>query len=425
MSFLPPCASFIILSAMKQSGRLAFAVGLAVFCAGYLLCGSSLVHAAPADPARVEFNDGSLILGYAWWDEDELILYTVNPYGAIMWRHQVLTGARDKLLSATELAQVLGKQAAWEEPSFQLSPHRRYIAFYSPPGGPVATPLFRVVDLQTDRRSAMRFSKTPEDFLVGSHVWDDTDKYVYVAAQPFSAVESQVSLGRLSLETGAFMPLARKEQVDLISGLAYDPFTNSLVVTARSFGGEYPRGEFLLRYSLSDNALVLLHEAYQYRGVEVVATGQILAGAVAKEAFKGGSFPGFLMVDESFELPETPVEGGRARYVSRILLFPPDGEPETLLTSQDRGFDFQPALSPRGDYLGFLRLFYRLPYAVRVRMPEHEVFLCLKERNGPQEYLVMRDAESFCFSPGSHYLAARASDKSYLLVFELPRTEAG
>ncbi len=390
-------------------------------CALLLLAASpGAARAEMSDAAHIVFNDGSLILDYDWWDDDELVLYTVNPYGAIMWLHRITTGDRKKLISATDLSRVLGKHTDWERLSFTLSPHRRYISFYIPPSGPLEAPFFKVVDLEAPRIRAFSFSKMPSDFAVGHSVWDNTDKYVYVSAQEFSAPENVVSLGRLSLETGAFLPLALKEQVDLIDDMAYDPQSNAILMAARSFGGEYPRGNFLVRYSLSENTITSIHEAYLYRGIEVIETGEVLVAAVVKEAF-GGSFPGFLMVDETFDLPQTPDEGKAARYVSRILLIGTEGDPEVLLNSQDRGFDFEPALSPDNAYLAFLRMFYRLPYAVRVRTPVNDVFLCLKERHGAQEYVVMQGAESYKFSPGARLLAARFRDRSFLTLFELPQ----
>jgi hypothetical protein len=92
-----------------------------------------------------------------------------------------------------------------------------------------------------------------------------------------------------------------------------------------------------------------------------------------------------------------------------------------LLDSQDRGFDFEPRLSPNGAFIAFKRMYYRLPYAVEVRLPDNGVFLCLRERSGPQEYLVMQDVDSYLFSPGSQYIAARPVDKSHLEVYELPK----
>jgi hypothetical protein len=127
------------------------------------------------------------------------------------------------------------------------------------------------------------------------------------------------------------------------------------------------------------------------------------------------------MVDDSFRLPDTPAEGKNARLVSRILLIPSVGDTEVLLESQDRGFDFEPCLSPNGSFLAFKRMYYRLPYAVEVRIPENGVFLCLRERKGPQEYLVMQNVESYRFSPGSQYIAARPADKTRLEIYELPR----
>jgi hypothetical protein len=103
-----------------------------------------------------------------------------------------------------------------------------------------------------------------------------------------------------------------------------------------------------------------------------------------------------------------------------VLLFGGE-EPEVLLDSQDRGFDFNPRLSPDGRFLSYFRIFYRLPYAVRVRMPENEPFLCLRERDGVQEYVVAGGVDSYSFSPGSRYVAVRRADQNSLVLFELPR----
>ena len=401
---------------------MAFRISLAFALMLFVALAVLPAHAADSrSPAYISLNDGSTIQDYAWWDEDVLLLYTVNPDGAILWKHHISTGAREKLITATGLAGLLRISEGWDKVTFDLSPNRAYISFYAPPAGPLKPPLFRVVEMAPGKMKTVEFTKMPEGFVISRHAWDNTDKYVYLAAEDYSSPDNTISLGRLSLETGAFLALAVKDQVDLINELAYDSLSNSLLITSRSYGGEYPRSEFLLKYSLNDNTLTKLADAYQFRGIQAAASGDIIAATVAKAAFKEGSFPGFLMVDESFRLPETPDEGKGARVVSRILLIPPEGESEVLLDSQDRGFDFEPSLSPNGAFLAFKRMYYRLPMAVEVRMPDNEIFLCLRERKSSQEYLVMRNAESYRFSPGSRYIAARSADMSYLNIFELPR----
>lgn len=377
--------------------------------------------AADREPYIISFSDGSRIVDYDWWDEDNLVLYAVNPFGAIVWKHRISTGERDKLISATDLASVLRNSEGWENLSLELSPQRRYVSFYAPPAHPLEAPLFKVVDLEAGRLRAVEFTKVPPDFTIGKHVWDNTDKYVYVSAQPFTSAEGDITLARLSLETGAFLALSIKTQVDLIDELAYSPNANSIVIVSRSFGGEYPRSEFLSAYSLSNNALVKISDAYKFRGIEVVPSGEIVASVVSSAAFGGeGSSPGFLMVDDTFKLPESPREGRDARYYSQVLLFS-SGEPEVLLNSQDRGFDFNPRFSPDSRFLSYFRVFYRLPYAVQVRMPESEPFLCLRERDGKQEYVVTGGVDSYLFSPGSRYVAVRKNDRFSLVLFELPR----
>jgi hypothetical protein len=370
----------------------------------------------------ISLNDGSTIQDYAWWDEDELLLYTVNPDGAILWKHNIATGAREKIITATGMASLLRITDGWDKVTFDLSPSRGYISFYAPPDGPLKPPLFRVVEMAPGKMSAVEFTKLPDGFIIGKHAWDNTDKYIYLAAQDYSSPDTDIILGRLSLETGAFLALAVKDQIDLVNELEYDSQSNALLITSRSYAGEYPRGEFLLQYSLNDNSLVKLSEAYEFRGIQATASGDIIAAEVSKSAFRDGSYPGFLMVDESFRLPENPDEGKDARVVSQILLIPPEGESQVLLDSQDRGFDFEPGLSPNGEFLAFKRMYYRLPTAVEVRMPDNEIFLCLRERKSAQEYLVMRGAESYRFSPGSRFIAARSADRSYLNIFELPRS---
>lgn len=371
--------------------------------------------------SHISFSDGSTIHDYAWWDEDELLLYSVNPNGAILWKHNIATGSREKLITATGLASLLRITDGWAKVTFDLSPSRGYISFYAPPDGPLKPPLFKVVEMAPGKMREVEFTKMPNGFFIGKHAWDNTDKYLYLAAQDYISPDCDIILGRLSLETGSFLALAVKDQINLVNELEYDSQSNAMLITSRSYAGEYPRGQFLLQYSLKDNSLVKVSEAYEFRGIQAAANGDIIAAEVSKSAFRDGFYPGFLMVDESFHLPENPDEGRGARVVSRILLIPLEGEPEVLLDSQDRGFDFEPGLSPNGEFLAFKRMYYRLRTAVEVRMPDDEIFLCLRERGSAQEYLVMRGAESYRFSPGSRYIAARSSDRSYLKIFELPR----
>lgn len=380
-----------------------------------------LLASVGESPSRVSLRDGSVIKDFAWWDEDDLLLYAVNPHGAILWKHNLPSGSREKLITATGLAELLRINGGWDKVSFDLSPGRGYISFHAPPPGPLEPALFRVAQLSPGKVLPLEFHKFPTGFIVGKHSWDNTDRYIYLSDGDYSPPSNSISLGRLSLETGAFLALAVKDQVDLINELDYGTFSNSLLITSRSYSGEYPRSEFLLEYSLNNNTLSKVTEAYMFRGIQAVASGDILAAVIAQEAFKEGALPGFLMVDNSFRLPNEPAEGRGARLASRILLIPTEGETTALLDSQDRGFDFEPSLSPDGRFIAFKRMYYRLPMAVAVSMPENEIFLCLRKRDSLQEYLVARNADSYRFSPGARYIAARSSNQDYLEVFELPR----
>jgi len=386
--------------------------------------------ADPREPFRIDFNDGSLIKDFAWWDDDQLCLYAVNPNGAIVWLHNIGSGERRKLVTARDLARIFGADANWSELRLSLSPHRRYLSFYAPPAGPLAPALFKVLDLGKGRATPVSFTKLPPGFIPGVHAWDNTGKYVYVAAREYMSPESDISLGRLSLETGTFLGLTRKSDLDLIQSLNYDPAHNALIIVSRGYKGAYPRQEFLLSYSLTTNELAQLGGAYLFRGIQVTVGGEILAATLNPQKSEGEFFPGFLMVAPEMHPPQTPEEGKAERLISQIILIRQDSEgrgkkgedsPEVLLTGQLRGFDFNPYLSPDGRFMAFLRLFYRLPYAVEVHPPPNEAFLFLQERDSAQEFMVMQGADRFQVSPGEHYLAARSSDGTHLELFELPR----
>lgn len=408
-----------------------------LICSGLLIvlaltvgAASQAAAATPREPFRVDFNDGSLIEGFAWWDSDQLCLYAVNPDGAIIWLHNMSSGERRKLVSASELTRIFGSHARWSELRVSLSPHRRYLSFYAPPSEPLAPALFRVLEVGKGRAAPVSFTKMPPAFVAGVHAWDNAGKYVYVAAREYVSPESEVSLGRLSLETGAFLGLLRKSTVDLIQSLNYDPAHNALIIVSRSYQGAYPRHEYLLSYNLTTNELGELGSAYLYRGIQVTAGGEILAAVVNPQKVEGQLFPGFLMVEPEAGLPQTPEQGEAERMLSQLILLsrPAEGKreaeldsPEVILSDQVRGFAFNPYLSPDGQFLAFLRLFYRLPYAVRVDLPANDAFLFLRERESGQEFMVMQGADSFQVSPGEHYLAARSSDHTHLQLYELPR----
>ncbi len=433
--------------------------------------------ASPGEPYFISFNDGSLIYDFDWWDTDELVLYAVNPHGAILWLHKIGTAERRKLISATELEGIIGGIRPWEKITFSLSAHRRYVAFYAPPDGPLEPAMLKVVDLGKKVPFPVSFTKVPRDFVIGAYTWDSTDKYIYVSAREFLSPENDVSLGRLSLETGAFLGLVRKSEVDLIESLSYNPAENALVAVSRSFRGEYPRSQFLLSIDLTSGEVKQIMTAYQFRGVQLTRKGQILSAVMNPRREEGQVFPGFLLNPEFLPIPVSPEDGRRERLISRIMLIDPGtsravqsganpsavasqpileiGEVDTsdsmdnhsaspaegvtiLLNDQFRGFDFNPYLSPEGDYILFLRSFYRLPYAVNVKLPDEPSFLFARSLevgdNGTgargvsapstqgesQEFLVMVGADAYKVSPDERYVCARYQDKTYLNLFELP-----
>ncbi len=431
------------------------------------------------EPYKVFLTDGSWIEDYDWWDVNELVLYAVNPHGAILWLHKIDTYERRKLISATELYSILGSKAQPENIRVSLSPNRRFVAFYGAPNHPLESSFLRVVDLGKKVPIQVSFSKMPDDFVIGLHAWDSTDKYIYVSAREFLSPENEISLGRLSLETGSFMGLTRKSSVDLIESLTYDNYHNALIIVSRSYMGDYPRHEFLLSLDLETIELKKIFEAYQFRGVQVTEKGEILMAIVNPKKEEGEIFPGFLVNPETLPIPQMPEEGKRERLITKIILLSaskvasangglfessvslsssaPSSNFQVLLDSQTRGFDFNPYLSPEGNYLLFLRSFYRLPYALKVSLPDNSVFLFLKKRAGSivdakegatsenksedsreaegsspsrfgdswsdygQEFMVMLGVDSYKVSPGEKYLAVRYYDKSHLRLFELPK----
>ncbi len=340
----------------------------------------------------------------------------------------------------------------------KVSPHGGYISFVASRNAPLSPTLFRVVDLGRGQPVPVSFYKVPDDFVIGAYDWDNTDKYIYVAADKFLSPESEISLARLSLETGSFLGLAKTSDIDRIEDIKYSRADNSLVILSKSFRGDYPRGEYLLKYELSTSRLYELYRAFKILGFQVTEKGQILLAEFTPMRSQGEVFPGLLFAPDTLSVPKNPEEGTRERLVSKIVLFP-DGlntgsdtllneqhksgaEPLTLLNSQQRGFDFNPYLSPDGSFLIFQRSFYRLPYAVRVHIPENTPFLFIRQRKAPQnfngeepetkneteaefsalsqEFMVMQGADAYKVSIDGRFLAARYMDKSYILLFEMP-----
>lgn len=345
----------------------------------------------------ISFSDGSSIAAFEWFDDNNILLYTVNPHGSILWKHNIHDGTRSKIISATQLAELFPPRTDISKLKLSVSPGRRYLLFYENFRDPGNKPFFEIIDVSGNAPVLVKFTNIPPEFWVNKFAWDPSDQYLYVSNVPYLFPNENTSVGRLSLNTDSFVGLIVKDNADLIDEMTYSNDLNALVLTCWSFRGEYPKERYILKFDFYSNALEILGLFPFVHNIFITQQGDSVYFSLVGKDTNNDGFLDWL--DES--------------DISRFNL----AKKENQVMLRYSGFVLEPRVTNSGKWLGYLRIPERIgrrPTAYDTRQ------LWIMQIEDRREIFVTEDCISFLFSNDSRKVLALKTDRSRLEVFELP-----
>ncbi len=378
---------------------------LAVVTALWLMVTPALAQQPNHGPVAPEattitFSDGSTIEYFEWPSPDKLLIWAVNPAGAILWQVDLRSGLRTKVLTSTRVEELLGKGTDYYSVKFKLSPDGKKLALWRSPEAPLADPFFGILDLTDPERPMMEFANFSPAFQVGSFAWGPDSTYMYVAAAPYSGPENQFAIGRLSLTTKAFVGLVNRDQVDLIDELIFHPPSQSLIFVSQAIGLDYPLPptRILGRVDLKS---LSIEEIGRYPAIEDLAVDP---------------------VDDRLFFTTRPrdTDGDQritsSDYTLALSYRFGDGAPNPFHNFTGLGMGLR--RSPDGKYLAWMRIYDPL---IRPPKMTDQADLWVERVSDGREYRVVAFAEDFRFAPDSSRLAVLVENHRKLLVFSLPK----
>jgi hypothetical protein len=387
-------------AAAPLAGRRALFVLLAVAGALFIAAfGSSRVHADEKDYGRsIYLTDGSTINDFCWFDRTNLLLYAVNPHGGILWKHDVNTNTRTKLLSATAIDEMLPKGFSPADVKIAVSSDHKYLAVRAEAPSPNVKPFFRVLSVGDENKpEQVYFAGFPSDFWVGAFAWDPSAPYLYIAQTPYTNPQISESIGRLSVKNQSYIGLASKKDVDLVERLLVPEDGRDLLIVSWSYKGDYPRDRYLLDLDVTSDKVTPLASIPFVEDASVSADGKSLIYTLSTRDTNGSG--------DVNEADESAVS--RLTIASRTndVLF------------KYSGFNMLPKESPDGKWIGFLRIYRQLDHAPTASDPR-DLWVYFPATG--DEILVMRGVSDYTFTPDGTRILALDSKRLAFNIYSLP-----
>lgn len=389
------------LEAASFAGRraLIFFVLLAFVTLVVVARGALRAYADEKDYGRtIYLTDGSTINDFGWFDRTNLLLYAVNPHGAILWKHDINTNTRTKLLSATAIDEMLPKGFSPADVKVAASSDHKYLAVWAPASSPSKKPFFRVLAIgDEDKPEPVYFAGFPSDFWVGAFAWDPSAPYVYVAQEPYTNPQITESIGRLSVENQSYIGLVAKKDVDVVERILVPPSGSDVLVVSWSYKGDYPRDRYLLKLDVNTDKVAPLASIPFVADASVSADGKSVLYTLAKRDTDGSG----------------GVDGGDASAVSRLTIASKAND----VLFKYSGFNMLPKESPGGKWIGFLRIYRQLDHPPSASDPRD---LWVYSPSTGDEILVMRGASDYTFTPDGTRILALDSKRLTFYIYSLP-----
>lgn len=210
--------------------------------------------AAQGDIYNIHFSD-SQIISWSYGPLDSMFFWTANNSGAIVWEQHMKTGRRAKLLSATRISKLVPSKYDLFKAKIASSKNCTGLAIWIPQPAVDSDPFFSVIDLRGQLRDQVFFRQLNPDFVINKICWSNIDEKLFVAPIPYSNPSNMFGLGLLSMNTGSFVGLVNRNQLDMIEAIYAYPDKNQLLVLAKAVNGKFDKDIKAVIVDVATNAI--------------------------------------------------------------------------------------------------------------------------------------------------------------------------
>ena len=158
----------------------------------------------------------------------------------------------------------------------KLSPSGSGLAVLEPSSDPLNRPGLSLYLYESGQWVESSTRQVPRSFFTGQMAWDEQGTRLYLAAMPYISPDQLYSLGMLSAGGGAFQGLLLKDNLDLISEIAYLPVRDGLALRCKGYQGTYPAEPFIALLDLAQMKYYLLHSEAAGLKMRALSNGELL-----------------------------------------------------------------------------------------------------------------------------------------------------
>ncbi|MCC7478540.1 hypothetical protein IT575_08795 [bacterium] len=214
-------------------------------------------------PPGIALPSGASVQRLAWTPAGSAVLLLQSGKSYSLWEARPGAAKLEAIQMPRSFSGLSG--SAETGPDFCLSPAGNALAVLEAAAAPLKERRLHVFTLSGGQGQELS-ERLPAGFWPELLCFSDDGSELFMAARSFVNPEQEYSLGALQLESGKFMGVALKQNVDLLSALEYIPGRHALAIRAGGLNGEYPLEPVMLALELSSMKLYMLHsEAAQLR----------------------------------------------------------------------------------------------------------------------------------------------------------------
>jgi hypothetical protein len=273
-------------------------------------------------------------------------------------------------------------------PTLSMAPDGRGLAVLEPPAGPLKPAALSVYRRSGNSFDSVQLHNIPLNFWAAGSAWGASGNELFLSARPYVFPDQPYSVGRLDLQTGSFVGVVLKANLDLISQLAVLPGRQLLLARCSGYRQEYPAEPVIALWDYNTGESSLLHARARALSLSVLDDKQAL--------LLGSSGP----TEERWIL---------AAHESRLRRL-------------DKGLVARSTaryLSPDGQWLGLVVPGKELAPELDAR----ERYVAMQETGSGRTIATAVPCLQFAFAPDSAHFAALAKDGTKVYYYQLPRAE--
>ena len=376
--------------------RLTFLIACMLLFAALLL--PQALYAADGKTPGVALPKGERVLDLAWADNGNLTLVVTAGDGYALRRLELKSAELSVLAVPKSIGQLRHGKKGFTDPQLYLAPAGNALAVLVPSPDPLKMSDLGVYRITQSGLEPVTSHSIPAGFYVDHLAWESSGQELYLSSRPYLSPEQPYSIGRLDVQSGRFVGVTLKGNVDLVDELVCLPGKQLLAVRCGGYRGEYPDEKLIALLDLSNAAASVLHSRADGLELFALADGQLLVCRPAQADAAGDPPPAgaddgpWILNEESLQL-----EPARLSLVS---------SPETL------------AATPDGAWYGFLAS----GSALGAEEGKDQLYLGLQQTATGRTLATALPSSRFAFSPNGALVCAVDTSGKAVYFFQLPQS---